>query len=384
MEPAPPSTEPQLSPITPPSNNKRKIIIIGLGLAFSWLMIVITLIVWATTSNKPTPVKENTLSPTPVLDITKWKTYTNITGGYSLKYPSDLYMNCPIQGENNLFLYDGKEGIDECYAGEGPTAFYVQMLNKPKDYQENSYENCYSVKQEKTIVDGVEGTKYTNIIKETADKQCDFVNGLSKDEVHISLKEKSKYYEIFYLKDSDDGLKEKILSTFKFEPASIIPTPTPFVISKESLVGIWHGCSMMPSGWCNHYNFYTSGKYSYYPSNSCSESRIISENGFWTYQDNVIKLEARQEIISVGGNLETQPSCYYSDATEKIKTLTTPIKKELKVTDIQYPIVSGNYTLNQEDVFSDGIFLNTVPFWKFGDDPTSYGESYEFPEPTGF
>lgn len=171
----------------------------------------------------------------------------------------------------------------------------------------------------------------------------------------------------------------------------------PFVLSKESLVGIWHGCPMMPDNWCDHYNFYSSGKYSYYPEIICTMDGY-KESGTWSYQNNILELQTITHTVLEDGISYPNANCpdkkmiIYESAKEVL--LSTPKTNKFEIVVIDKSMKSKinigggkeiEEIINPKEIWwYTGILLKQQGFWKFSDDPTTYYEKNEFPEPTGF
>ena len=154
-----------------------------------------------------------------------------------------------------------------------------------------------------------------------------------------------------------------------------------FTLDNNSLVGIWHDTPSMPSGWSTHYNFYPSGKYTYYYSSmDCSKNKI-SESGYWKVNGPNLQLEKITETVLVGGKLiNSSGSC----GTEKT-LIDASVKRNILVKKESQEIKLIPFTTSkQSQIVYPGIIFNNIPLWKFSDDPYEYGTDDKFPEPEGF
>lgn len=163
--------------------------------------------------------------------------------------------------------------------------------------------------------------------------------------------------------------------------ASNSAAQTPFVINKQNLIGIWHQCNSMPAGWCDHYHFYSSGKYSLYKSaNDCTKT-ITDESGLWKLQGFQLELTVKEQTILKGGKLVKSGICAGGQNLEG----GTPEKVMLSLARSEIyslkPIVKNNSEFT--DVIYEGVYFNNKDFWKFSNDPLKYGEQ-KFLEPTDF
>ena len=162
----------------------------------------------------------------------------------------------------------------------------------------------------------------------------------------------------------------------------------PIEITKENLIGIWHECDHMPSGWCTHYNFYPSGKYRlFYNSMACDKTKT-EESGLWDLNGSTLTLTIKEEIILKGGEMvEAGGSCSKGQmligATPAKNILTKPRVEIYELKPITRSLTTGGVFREFEELNYSGIYMNLDPFWKFYEDPTG-GTWEDFPEPTGF
>lgn len=144
----------------------------------------------------------------------------------------------------------------------------------------------------------------------------------------------------------------------------------PIAITKENLIGIWHECPSMPSVWCDHYNFYPSGKFRFYANGRNCSGTKVDEIGLWELNGSQLKL-----TINASGPCGTGQNSIY--AIPEFKVLTTPKIKTYILKPVNEPVTWGGYTYQLNEMFYSAIFVDSKPFWKFNEDPVGNGE---FPE----
>ena len=183
-------------------------------------------------------------------------------------------------------------------------------------------------------------------------------------------------------------VQDKRLKEQQAEQVSKNPT----VISRDNLVGIWHECNAMPSVWCDHYHFYSSGKYKLFKGLSDCSTTKIDESGLWSLNENTLSLTPKLETQLKNGK-QVEPG-NYCGAESTIMKLTGATKEKVFLTNketqkvvlraIDKPVKIDDRIVEPEEMTYAGLFFNNSTFWKYGSNPTSYGIAEEFPEPADF
>ena len=150
---------------------------------------------------------------------------------------------------------------------------------------------------------------------------------------------------------------------------------TPTKLEGSFLVGIWQDSSVMAAGWSNRYHFYPSGNFHYYTSEMNCSSRDKEKIGTWKFENNTLILTTISEVKIVGGKeITSKGSCGTQTIIDGGKisntVLSTPQVNIYKVT--QVPKTS-------QDVYSS-IKVDNIQFWKFSNDPASYGVDSKYPD----
>jgi hypothetical protein len=170
------------------------------------------------------------------------------------------------------------------------------------------------------------------------------------------------------------------------------PEPKPIEVTRENLIGIWHECDMMPSGWCDHYSFYSSGKYRLYKNSMDCAKTIGDEAGLWTLNGTQLTLTVKEQTVFQGGQLvPSSGSCgspqTLKGATPRKVVLSTPRVENYTLVPITGPVKEGKITIDLKDVAYPGFLFSDKPYWRFGDNPSCYycyHDTDEFPEPPDF
>ncbi len=128
----------------------------------------------------------------------------------------------------------------------------------------------------------------------------------------------------------------------------------------KSLVGIWQASGGMASGWTDRYHFYSDGNFHFYPNQMFHENLKIEKVGTWELNDNNLILTITEQVLNTmkwDGEGATLVS-------SKNVILDKPIIESL---NYQYlgVVANDNYP---------SIRLTDLQFWKFSDDPSSYGD----------
>lgn len=159
-----------------------------------------------------------------------------------------------------------------------------------------------------------------------------------------------------------------------------------FVLNKDNLIGIWQDIPNMASGWSDHYNFYPSGKYTLYFSEMNCTKRILTESGFWQFDNSTsnLTLIVKQRTKIEGGILDQTSVCEWQGGEKIIETVTNSETREYKLSVPTDSIKYGQEIINPNDTpWYKMVVFNDRPFWRFNDEVTG-SEGDNFPEPTGF
>jgi len=144
-----------------------------------------------------------------------WKTYTNPQEKYSMDYPAFLFTDC--SGDDGFFLMEGAEGTRDCGLGEEFTQFFVTTdFSSSNSYQKSDYEECYSVEKEPMIISGASGFKYSAVIKSKTGECGNQTVAYADVGTNIVLKHNNKDYHLYYYKNVETKIVEKMLASFKF------------------------------------------------------------------------------------------------------------------------------------------------------------------------
>ena len=174
----------------------------------------------ATQAPTPSPTSEptQTPAPTPASDLNAgWKTYTNKENGYSIEYPSAIFvrLNCP--GEE-LDLTTRKEGetrevIDEPACGRGGGAYYPIQINTVPGtiYGSGESDSFRDITSEPLTINGISGTKIISSAKEGVDgpPMTPFLE-------QVRFYHNNKTYIISLANKDLESTFYSILDTFKF------------------------------------------------------------------------------------------------------------------------------------------------------------------------
>ncbi len=147
-------------------------------------------------------------------NTSNWKTHTDDKYGFTIKYPSNKYVYCPIEGNKDFFLFKGSDATKDCYLGEQPTEMYIrERVGKetPKDV------TCRDYKKEDIAIDGVPAIKYTSgKSNNNPSSECPVKEFGSENKVSIYLDHGGNQLEIYIDETSDKETKNQILSTLNF------------------------------------------------------------------------------------------------------------------------------------------------------------------------
>lgn len=160
------------------------------------------------TSDQPSPEPQ----ASSVDETAAWKTYTNTKQGYSIKYPSDKFINC---SKDDFFLFKGGENDRECGLGEENTEFYIINKHTKNDYKATSDPSCLGYLDDRITIDYTEAIKYSYVFNGQSTKCDSSLTKLIKDNVYIIFNHGGYPYEIFYNSREDFDTKINILSTFR-------------------------------------------------------------------------------------------------------------------------------------------------------------------------
>lgn len=163
-----------------------------------------------------------------------------------------------------------------------------------------------------------------------------------------------------------------------------LPTAQPFVLDTKHLVGIWHDMPMLGSGWSDHYNFYSSGKYRLYFNTMDCAKTVTDESGSWKLSGSTLTLTMTEKTVLNGGRLvPASGSCGSAQdlvgATPEKITLSVPQVTTYNISVTKGPVKLGTNMVKPEDTPYTVVLFGTKPYWKFDSDPASYGDE-KFPE----
>lgn len=136
-------------------------------------------------------------------------------------------------------------------------------------------------------------------------------------------------------------------------------------ISKDNLTGIWQANRFMASGWSDRYHFYSNGKFHFYPNQMICKDKEDEVLGSWSVETGSILLTitSRVSVLKIcdpkGFGTEVHR---YKFELYQPETMTLRYVSLGKLMDDPYP----------------SILLDGQQYWKFSDDPTSYGDE-QFP-----
>jgi len=133
-----------------------------------------------------------------------------------------------------------------------------------------------------------------------------------------------------------------------------------------NLQGIWQHNGSMAAGWAERYHFYPSGTFHFYPSEMACREEKIEKIGTWKLENTTLTLTTTKQVIN---RLEVYSNGLCSVKEKKVVALTTPVITQLPIVD---------YGTQKRDIYPS-ISINDIQFWKFSDDPSSYGDE-TFPE----
>jgi hypothetical protein len=149
-----------------------------------------------------------------------WATYTSTAGGYTIKYPSDKYILCNIQGDiTNFFLYVGGAQTRQCGYGEESTFFALFIENSiypfGRNFSTSDFPECYKTQEMKTTINGIPAKQYRNIILNDS-SACTFLSSYARNFTNIIFVYNDQTFVVAYREDEDIVMKRTILSTLEF------------------------------------------------------------------------------------------------------------------------------------------------------------------------
>lgn len=174
-----------------------------------------------TTSRPIKPIEKPTTTPFPTDqgsvsegDNTGWLKYTNLSKGYSVQFPSNVYKRKPCVGEELLLIPTDLElstSYSECNRDTSYN-FEIRTLgtNEVKTPTSDQY---YSVKTESVNVVGKAVTTYTSTL--TVEPDPDSMAPLEWVKVAY-ITNGSKSHKVQITDTENEKLFDQILSTFKF------------------------------------------------------------------------------------------------------------------------------------------------------------------------
>ncbi|MDD2822703.1 MAG: PsbP-related protein [Candidatus Daviesbacteria bacterium] len=283
--------------------------------------------------------------------IANWETLTRNDNEFSFQYPQNWKL-VPTDTSKNGYNFEFVDP-DKIYTLD----FYSQSnINKDtgKPYKTLlEFEDLVS-DQLKIVVDGQEAIQ---VMPRAGSENANLIDVFSRDSTQIytlKLTTNSKQDDAAIKKGQE--LFKQILSTFRIK--QLQPA---FVISKESLVGIWQNDFMLAAGWGDRYQFYPSGKYAHIASemNNCTNTDL-GEVGTWELNSNKLLLTAKQKIIlKVAGTVD-DPACGQKVVGgESAQEVANP-----KVVEID---LSARKPQANEPSYYPSLFFGKKVYWKFND-----------------
>jgi hypothetical protein len=166
------------------------------------------------------PAQGNFVSPTITTEqsgpATDWVTYMSTTGGYTIKYSSDKYILCNIQGDTtNFFLYIGGTQTRQCHLGEESPFFTLYIEDTIRDFGTSDYPECYKKRETNTTISGIPAKQYRNIILSDSGS-CAFPSSYARNFTCIAFPHNDQIFVVAYREDEDIVMKQTILSTLEF------------------------------------------------------------------------------------------------------------------------------------------------------------------------
>ena len=148
-------------------------------------------------------------------DVTaNWKTYTNDTDKYSVKYPSTW----TVGDSNGALAINSPENQQGAYEGYAPTV-RLQVFASVSDYVNNG---SPAVKSTKTLYEYAKGQDIGNTLRETTlDSKSAYeyeAGGLAGSYYHVVCEYNAKVYVVQIVSDkvSLTDIEKSIISTFQF------------------------------------------------------------------------------------------------------------------------------------------------------------------------
>lgn len=149
------------------------------------------------------PPQSPSLSPLPSTETANWKTYTNTTYNFSIKYPDAWYI-----GEQQNVIYVNNAPIPSIPLTHGlPSSLQISIYTSPQDIPNPIWKH----KTEKTTLGGISATRVT-------DQEAGGLDDIARTTIVINSG-KISYVLVFANTDINGGhnpVFDQILSTFKF------------------------------------------------------------------------------------------------------------------------------------------------------------------------
>lgn len=141
------------------------------------------------------------------------------------------------------------------------------------------------------------------------------------------------------------------------QPKAITPT-----LDSKTLVGIWQAGPSMAAGWNDRYHFYADGKFHFYPNQMDCLSDNNEYSGTWEISKGTLSVNITNGVPYTSRYARQSKECKNSHLTTKIPQ--NPISDYL-----------GGHLLGtiEGDFYPSAIFGGSQ-YWKFSDDPSSYGD----------
>lgn len=149
-------------------------------------------------------------------ETANWKTYTNSDFGYSIKYPTDIFIRhiCPLEELvlSKRVASEEREVIDigTCVRD---FRFTFEIISPVGEVDEPKSNNEYKVTAEEIIIDNIKGVRYLAILKEGV------LGPPPKWYMEVFIK-KDRLHRIYLSDKILLPVFNQMLSTFKFLPAS--------------------------------------------------------------------------------------------------------------------------------------------------------------------
>ncbi|MDP3057763.1 MAG: PsbP-related protein [bacterium] len=183
-----------------------KSLLIFVIVLFALITALIMAIDFPSFKNYPPVTIQSTVEPTPVVDISDWKTYRNEKYGYEFKYPSNIFLNSYDEVGNEIEIANNAITVATQYNNKKGVIFFVRDVNI--SLTPDGIKNQFGATNKENIsiipaqIAGVNG--YQVVFADNKNIVSDF----------YFIKKGEQVLELTVLKN--DKIVSKMLSTFKF------------------------------------------------------------------------------------------------------------------------------------------------------------------------